>query len=249
MTALVGLRTRLRLARLAIVVPPERSGPEAADFAAHGADLLIFTRGDRSVEEAAEAISVARKRLFGLQTIVATDDFDVAEKCLADVLYLRRPGWRPFGYKRPHEHALIGRSIDHADDGDKIDGDPFDFGFLGPAVVDGQAGPEIVEMNDLHPATALPAGPLWFAAGGITPDNVGEVIAAGARRVVVSTSIFNGVDDPFATTKAIADQLADAWKNDPGARAYGEDAFDSDGPRHPQATLRPGPTAQEPPAL
>lgn len=223
-------------------MPPERSGPEAADFAAHGADLLIFTRGDRTVGEAAEAISVARKRLFGLQTIVGTDDFDVAEACKADVLYMVRPGWRPFGYKRPHEHALIGRSIDHAEDGDKIDGDPFDFGFLGPAVVDGAAGPEIVEMAGRHPATALPAGPLWFAAGGIDPGNVSAVIEAGARRVVVSTSIFKGTD-PFETARAIADQLAAAWKADPGAQAYGEDAFNAGGPSVPRATLKPGPSA------
>ena len=241
MTALVGLTTRLRLARLAIVVPPERSGPEAADFAAHGADMLIFTRGDRTVEEAAEAISVARKRLFGLQTIVATDDADVAAECKADVLYMVRPGWRPFGYKRPHEHAKIGRSIDHAEDGDKIDGDPFDFGFLGPAVVDGAAGPEIVEMAERHPATALPAGPLWFAAGGINPDNVGAVIDAGARRVVVSTAIFSGVD-PFETTRAIADQLNEAWKADPNAQAYAEDAFSTGGPQVPPATFRQNPT-------
>lgn len=240
MTALVGIKTRLRLARLAIVVPPEHSGPESADFAAHGADLLIFTRGDRSVDDAAEAISVARKRLFGLQTVVGTDDSEVAEASLADVLYLRRPGWRPFGYKRPHEHALIGRSIDRAAEADRIDGDPFDFGFIGPAIDGGAVGHEVAELARLYPATALPAGPLWFAAGGITPDNVGQVIAAGARRVVVSTAVFSG-SDAFATTRAIADQLAEAWDGDPGARSYGEDAYDSDGPNFPTATLRPRP--------
>ena len=91
MTALVGLKTRLRMARLALVVPPDHAEPEAADFAAHGADLLLFTRGERSVEEAAHVIDVARRRLFGLQTIVATDSNDVGEACQADVVYWRRP--------------------------------------------------------------------------------------------------------------------------------------------------------------
>ena len=41
MTALVPLTTRLRMARVAVVVPPKFAGPEAADLAAHGAELAL----------------------------------------------------------------------------------------------------------------------------------------------------------------------------------------------------------------
>jgi thiamine monophosphate synthase len=224
MTALVGLNTRLRLARLAIVVPPDRAEPEAADYAAHGADLLLFTRGDRSVEEAAQVIDVARRRLFGLQTIVATDSVDVGEACKADVVYYRRPGWRPFGFRRPHEFSLLGRSIDGADQADAVDGDPFSFAFVGPAVVDGVVTDMLEEMARRYPPMGLPAGPVWFAAGGVEPGNIGSVIEAGARRVAVSTSVFRS-SDPFAATAELAAALRAAWVSDPGAEAYGNDAF------------------------
>ncbi|MDO5676738.1 MAG: thiamine phosphate synthase [Propionibacteriaceae bacterium] len=224
MTAPLSLTTRLRLARLAIVVPPQFSGPEAADFAAHGADLLILTKGERSVEEAAEGLRVARNRLFGLQTVVAADDSDVAEAAGADVLFLKRPGWRPFGIKRPHEYALLGRSIDGVADVDKIDGDPFDFGFVGPAVERGDASAAVAEMAAQYPPTALPAGPVWFAAGGISSQTIEAVVAAGARRATVSTAIFTAAD-PFHETRAIADVLKAAWDADPGSQDYGMAAF------------------------
>ena len=224
MTAPLSLTTRLKLARLAIVVPPERSGPEAADLAAHGADLLVLTRGERSVEEAAEGIQVARNRLFGLQTVVAADDLEVAEASGADVLFLKRPGWRPFGIRRPHEYALLGCSIDGAEDADKIDDDPFNFAFVGPAVAGGQASDAIAEMARQYPPTGLPAGPVWFAAGGISSQNVDSVVAAGARRAVVSTAIFHA-EEPFREARAIADVLKAAWDEDPGAQDYAMASF------------------------
>lgn len=224
MTALVGLKTRLRLARLAVVIPPDHADPEAADFAAHGADLLLFTRGARSVEEAANVIDVARRRLFGLQTIVATDSADVGDASKADVVYYRRPRWRPFGHRRPHEYSLLGRSIDGADQADAVEGDRFDFAFVGPAVEDGRATDALKEMARRYPPLTLPAGPVWFAAGGIDPGNVAAVIAAGARRVTVSSSVFRS-QEPFAVTQALAEALKVAWVAEPGAEAYGQDAF------------------------
>ncbi|MBB1508884.1 thiamine phosphate synthase [Tessaracoccus sp. MC1756] len=224
MTAPLSLHTRLRLARLALVVPPDRSGPEAADFAAHGADLLVLTRGERSVEEAAEGIRVARNRLFGLQTLIAADHLDVAEASGADVVFLKRPGWRPFGVKRPHEFALLGRSIDGAGDADKIDGDPWNFAFVGPAMDGENAGNAVAEMAAQYPPLALPAGPVWFAAGGISSGNVDAVLAAGARRAVVSTAVFTAAD-PFVESQAIAGALKAAWTADPGSADYGSAAF------------------------
>lgn len=224
MTALVGLKTRLRMARLALVIPPDQADASAADFAAHGADLLILSRGGRSVDEAAEVLDVARRRLFGLQTIVATDSADVGEACNADVVFYRRPGWRPFGIRRPHDFSLLGRSIDGPEDADKIDGDPFTFGFVGPAVVNGRVSDEVAEMARQYPPMSLPAAPVWFAAGGIEMGNIAEVLAAGARRAVVSTAVFRAAD-PFAATQELADALKAAWLVEPGAEHYGDDAY------------------------
>lgn len=229
-TALVPLATRLRLARLAVVVPPESVGPEAADFAAHGADLLVLTKGDRSVDDVVAAVDTVRRRLVGLTTLVAVDDKEVAEKSMADVLFIKRPSWLPFGIEKPHEFALLGRSIDDADDMDKIDGEPFSFAFVGPAVDDDAADPRIEEMAERYNPTELPANPVWFAAGGVSSANVANVLSAGARRVTVSTAIFKA-EDPFAETKAIADLVTAAWRADENSAAYGEQAFNEFAPR------------------
>lgn len=224
MTALVPLTTRLSMARVALVVPPERCGPEVADLAAHGADLLILSKGGRSVEAATDSIEQARRRLFGLPTLVAADDVEVAARSAADVVFLKRPGWRPFGYHRPHPYSLFGRSIDEVGEAGRIDGDPFSFGFLGPAVVDGAVQPRVARMAAEHPPFALPAGPVWFAAGGISSATVGAVLEAGARRVSVSTAVF-GAADPHAQTRAIADAVRAAWEADAPSRAYSSAAF------------------------
>ena len=148
----------------------------------------------------------------------------MAEQSLADVVFLKRPGWRPFGLQKPHEFAVLGRSIDGAEDMDKIDGDPFSFAFVGPAVDDHTADPRILEMAEAYNPTALPAAPVWFAAGGVSSANVADVLAAGARRVTVSTAIFKAAD-PHAETRAIADLVTEAWRADENSQAYGEAAL------------------------
>jgi len=50
----------------------------------------------------------------------------------------------------------------------------------------------------------------FFAIGGIDPDNVAEVIAAGARRVAVVRAITNA-DDPEAAARALRAALDAAW--------------------------------------
>jgi thiamine-phosphate pyrophosphorylase len=47
----------------------------------------------------------------------------------------------------------------------------------------------------------------WFAIGGITPDNLGEVLAEGASRVAVVRAILDA-RDPAETARRFADLLA-----------------------------------------
>ena len=48
----------------------------------------------------------------------------------------------------------------------------------------------------------------WFAIGGIEPDNVGEVVAAGASRIVVVRAIRDAAD-PRAAAAALARRSPD----------------------------------------
>jgi thiamine-phosphate pyrophosphorylase len=58
-----------------------------------------------------------------------------------------------------------------------------------------------------HVASGDPGRP-WFAIGGITLSNLGEVLAAGARRVVVVRAITEAAD-PGAAAAAFAARLRD----------------------------------------
>lgn len=59
-----------------------------------------------------------------------------------------------------------------------------------------------------HAASGAPAAP-WFAIGGIDLDNVREVIAAGASRIVVVRAI-RDAPDPRAAAAALRKPLAEA---------------------------------------
>jgi thiamine-phosphate pyrophosphorylase len=54
----------------------------------------------------------------------------------------------------------------------------------------------------------------WFAIGGIDTSNVGDVVAAGAERIVVVRAV-RDADDPAAATRALRDALdagREAWR-------------------------------------
>ena len=56
-------------------------------------------------------------------------------------------------------------------------------------------------------AASLPSDRPWFAIGGIDLNTIDDVIAAGARRVVVVRAITEA-DDPAAATRTLATRLA-----------------------------------------
>jgi thiamine-phosphate pyrophosphorylase len=58
-------------------------------------------------------------------------------------------------------------------------------------------------------AASLPAGKPWFAIGGIDAGNLDQVLAAGARRVVVVRAITQAAD-PGAAAAELARRLASA---------------------------------------
>jgi thiamine-phosphate pyrophosphorylase len=87
----------------------------------------------------------------------------------------------------------------------------------------GDAGPEYISVGPVWETPTKPGRPAaglelietaariselpWFAIGGIDPDNVGEVIAAGAQRVVVVRAI-RDADDPAAATRSLREVVA-----------------------------------------
>lgn len=57
-----------------------------------------------------------------------------------------------------------------------------------------------------HAAACAPDGVPWFAIGGIDTTNVAEIVAAGARRIVVVRAIAQA-DDPEAAARALREAV------------------------------------------
>jgi thiamine-phosphate pyrophosphorylase len=90
------------------------------------------------------------------------------------------------------------------------------------AQVDAARGADYIAVGPVHATPTKPGRPAvglgpvrhaaaharvpWFAIGGIDPDNVDEVIAAGARRVVIVRAIA-GAADPEAAARALRGAL------------------------------------------
>lgn len=205
MTALLSLETRLRLARLALVVPPGREAM-IPGLAASGANMVVLSRGQRSTRDAACVFQKIRREMAGMKTLLAVDSLDAGRQAGADLVYLRNPGSREV--PAPHPHALLGR---FATPDDLAAPGPFSFSFVGPA------GDAVRRAAAGHPPWSA-ASPVWFAAGGVGPGNIGAVLASGARRVAASASVFDAMD-PEAACRALAAPLALAWRCEEG-RAY-----------------------------
>jgi thiamine-phosphate pyrophosphorylase len=59
----------------------------------------------------------------------------------------------------------------------------------------------------------------WFAIGGISLDNLDEVIEAGARRVCVVRAITQA-SDPQDAAQRLSSRLRAAWNADPAMERY-----------------------------
>jgi len=86
----------------------------------------------------------------------------------------------------------------------------------------GDAGPDYISVGPVWETPTKPGRPAaglelietaariaelpWFAIGGIDPDNVGRVIAAGAQRVVVVRAI-RDADDPGSATRSLREAV------------------------------------------
>lgn len=180
---------------------------------------LIQLRDDRASDsEKLTALDVLRTAAQGTQALVSVHaDLDLAREFSADVLQLPNAGPDP-DQARPylHQWAKLGRSCYTTKDVDAaLADDALDFLTVGPTfgglpLFGRPAGLELVRHAATVANPAEKGAKPWFAIGGITLENVDEVISAGARRVAVGRAICDA-DDPVAATTAFSDKLRAAW--------------------------------------
>lgn len=224
MTALLGLATRLGLARLMLITGTRSGQGDLAEFVdaafAGGVDAVQVRDPQTTQPELLAALNAVRSVGYRYQGLVcAYESGPLAQEFQADLLHLPERG---MGARLArgflHKWALIGRSCHSRAEIDAALADA-DVNYLtiGPAfggLGGSSAGLSLVR----YAASVAPTGDReskpWFAVGGVTAANLDEVLAAGARRVAVTRAITEAADAE-AAAMAMKDRLRQAWNEDP----------------------------------
>lgn len=212
-------RERLARARLYLCVDARRGRGDLAELAdaalAGGVDIIqLRDKGaDGPLEARAElaALEILAEASARHGALLAVNDrADIAATVGADVLHLGQ-GDLPVSAARRivGEEMIIGlstHSVTEADAAATADG--VDYFCTGPCwptpTKPGRPAPGTALVR--HTAERAPDRP-WFAIGGIDDQRLDEVLAAGARRIVVVRAITEAAD-PKAAAARLARRLA-----------------------------------------
>ena len=217
------LRSCLAEAQLYLCTDARRERGDLAEFAeaalAGGVDIIQL-RDKGSAGEQQFGTLEARHELAALEVLAdaarrhdallaVNDRADIALASGADVLHLGQDdlplpvargiiGQRPVIGRSTHDLAQAAAAVD----------EQVDYFCVGPCwptpTKPGRPSPGL----DLVRATAeLATDKPWFAIGGIDEERLPEVLAAGARRIVVVRAI-TGADDPTAAARRLKARLA-----------------------------------------
>ena len=211
-------KRRLSEARLYFVCDARPAGRELeallAEALANGADMIQLRDkelGDAELIDAARAFRRAADAHGALFLI--NDRPDLVEACRADGVHGGQDDVSPSHARGllPPE-ALLGLSTHSRDQ-------------IEAAQELGEAAPDYLSVGPVWETPTKPGRPSvglelidtaarivrlpWFAIGGIDADTVGEVVAAGARRVVVVRAI-RDASDPAAVSRTLRDAVESA---------------------------------------
>ncbi|MFB8282472.1 thiamine phosphate synthase [Nocardia colli] len=216
-------RERLAAARLYLCTDARRDKGDLAKFAeaafAGGVDIIQL-RDKGSPGEAKFGPLEARAELGALAELKAAarrhgalvavnDRADIALAAGADVLHLGQGDLPPWYARRIlGQDVVIGRSThNRAQAGLAAIDEHIDYFCTGPVYATPTkpgrqaAGLELVRsISDAHPTRP------WFAIGGIDADNLPDVLAAGANRIVVVRAITEA-RDPEAAARQLKTAL------------------------------------------
>jgi thiamine-phosphate pyrophosphorylase len=200
----VDRRARLRDARLYFVA--DRGGMARAleGALAGGADLFQLRDKAASDDELLAAAESARERCHAAGALFLLNDRpDLAATCGADGVHVGQDDM-PVDRARKlvGDDALIGLSTHSMQQAQAGGRSGADYIALGPVeATPTKEGRPAIGVGPIKYAAAHVSVP-WFAIGGIDADNVGAVVKAGARRIVVVRAIADA-DDPEAVARAL----------------------------------------------
>ncbi|MFB8205545.1 thiamine phosphate synthase [Kitasatospora purpeofusca] len=207
-------RDRLADARLYLCTDARREQGDLAEFLdaalAGGVDIVqLRDKGLEAKQELAalEVFADACRRHGKL--LAVNDRADVAHAAGPDVLHLGQDDLPvPAARAILGEDVLIGRSCHAESEVDAAAVEPgVDYFCTGPVwPTPTKPGRFAPGLGLVEYAAKLSTGRPWFAIGGIDLGNLDEVLAAGARRVVVVRAI-TAAEDPGAAAAEFARRL------------------------------------------
>ena len=212
---MTGIRDRLAQARLYLCVDArERQGdlPEFLD-AVLGAGVDVVQLRQKGLEAAQELayLDVFREQAAKHGALFAVNDrADLAYAAGADILHLGQDDLPvPVARRIIGPEPIIGRSSHAEPETAEAAGEPgVDYFCTGPVwPTPTKPGRPAPGLPLVRYAAALATTRPWYAIGGIDLDHLDEVLAAGARRVVVVRALTDA-PDPAAAAAEFARRLA-----------------------------------------
>jgi thiamine-phosphate pyrophosphorylase len=205
-----GRRGRLAASRLYVCTPIRPDLDEFADAVLWaGVDLLQLRDKQAEAGPLLEASAVLRAAADRHDALFAINDrADIALAAGADVLHLGQDDL-PLTWARRilGEDVLLGRSTHDLAQATKAASEPWDYLVAGPVWATAtKPGRPATGATLIEAVAALDPPQPWFAIGGITPDNLHEITAAGTTRVVVVRAITDA-PDPATAVRALRDRL------------------------------------------
>jgi thiamine-phosphate pyrophosphorylase len=173
-----------------------------------GSDLIQLRAKNSSPEEirrmAEKIIPITKRANVGL---VINDHLEIARELGVEFCHLGQEDFFEAGYTKisqlpsANSHLLIGLSTHSPEQAQRALVAGPDYIAIGPVFATGtKPGAKPVTLDYVRWAAANVTVP-WFAIGGIRLENLGDVLAAGAKRVCVVSAILNAPD----VTKACAE--------------------------------------------
>jgi thiamine-phosphate pyrophosphorylase len=207
-------RRRLAGARLYFVCdarPPGSLEALLTEALANGADMIQLRDKGLGDDELLEVARVFRAAADAQDALFLLNDRpDLVASCGADGAHVGQDDTAPSDARTllPPD-ALLGLSTharEQIEAAQELGDEAPDYISVGPIwETPTKLGRPGVGLELIDTAARIARLP-WFAIGGIDPDNVGEVVAAGARRVVVVRAI-RDAKDPAAAARALRDAV------------------------------------------
>jgi thiamine-phosphate pyrophosphorylase len=218
-------RQRLASARLYLCTDARRERGDLAEFAdaalAGGVDIIQLRDKGSAAEHGLGPLE-ARDELAALEVLAdaarrhgallaVNDRADIARAAGADVLHLGQDDL-PLTVARDiiGPDMLVGRSTHDQAQVVAAIAEDVDYFCVGPCwptpTKPGRSAPGLALVRS---TAGLACDKPWFAIGGIDADRLPEVLAAGARRIVVVRAI-TAAEDPLAAAQQLSSALAAA---------------------------------------